>query len=154
MTTIIANNKVSEFVSSIANENLPCWEKFSGSRKKAKEILTQLDFPTTRNEYWKYSRVTKIARETYHFKNLSEEKIDLDEVRIPNLETYEIVFINGFISLVNSNLPSSDELEIIAFSDSKSHDYDSCFSKNLDSITNIFSALNTAYFTDGVLIKA
>jgi len=154
MTTIIANNKVSEFVSSIANENLPCWEKFSESRKKAKEILTQLDFPTTRNEYWKYSRVTKIARETYHFKNLSEEKIDLDEVRIPNLETYEIVFINGFISLVNSNLPSSDELEIVAFSDSKSHDYDSCFSKNLDSITNIFSALNTAYFTDGVLIKA
>ena len=154
MATTIANTNVSDFVSNIANENLPCWEKYSEARKTAKEILENLDFPTTRNEYWKYSRVTKIARNSYHFSHLPNQKVDLSSVRIPNLDTYEIVFINGFISLENSTLPNSQELEVITLRDSQSHDYDSCFSKNLDSITNVFSALNTAYFTDGVLIKA
>ena len=154
MTTIIENNKVAEFVANIANENLPCWEKFSDSRKTAKEILKTLEFPTTKNEYWKYTRVSKIANNTYHFNKLSDLKIELDEVRIPNLDTYEIVFINGFISMENSNFPNPENLEIIPLRDSKTDEYDTCFSKKLDSITNIFSALNTAYFTDGVLIKA
>lgn len=154
MTTIIANTKVADFVSNIADENLACWEKFPDARNRAKEILSELDFPTTKNEYWKYTRVTKISRPSYKFSNITGLKVDLSEVRIPNLDTYEIVFINGFISLENSSLPSSSEIELIPLRDSKTDDYNSCFSKNLDSITNIFSALNTAYFTDGILIKA
>ena len=151
---VLTKNKVTELVSNIAKENLPCWEKFVDARRSAEEILKDLDFPTTKNEYWKYTRTAKITRTSYKFNNKTELKINLDKVRIENLDTYEIVFINGFISLVNSNLPSIKELEIISLRDSKSDEYDSCFSKNLDTITNVFSALNTAYFTDGVLIKA
>lgn len=151
---VLNKNKVEEFVGNIANENLPCWEKFSEARKTAKETLSKLDFPTSKNEYWKYTRVNKITRPSYHFSHLEGIKVDLSDVRIPNLDTYEIVFINGFISMENSTLPNEDNLAIIPLRDSKSDEYDSCFSKNLDTITNVFSALNTAYFTDGVLIKA
>ena len=151
---VLKKNKVEEFVSNIANENLLSWDKFGGARNLAKKVLEELDFPTTRNEYWKYSRTSKITKHNYSFYNKSELKVDLNKVRIDNLDTYEIVFINGFISLENSNLPTLNELEIVTLRDSESKAYDNCFAKNLDTVTNVFSALNTAYFTDGVLIKA
>jgi len=154
MNNTLKINKVAEFVSNIENEKLPCWVKFSEVRKAAKSILETLDFPTTRDEYWKYTRTTKITNKTYHFSNKSDEKINLDKVRIEGLETYELVFINGFFSLKNSKLPFGDSIEIIFLKEYHQHKHDSCFLKNIDSVSNIFSALNTAYFTDGVLIKA
>ena len=84
MATITANTKVTDFVSNIANENLPCWEKFSEERRRAKEILNSLDFPTTKNEYWKYTRLGKIVNNTYTLGQ--PDKIDITNFLIPNLE--------------------------------------------------------------------
>ena len=154
MSATLTTNKVKEFVSHIANNELDVWHEVKSIRKSGLEALDNLDFPTTKNEYWKYSRTNRISKHAYHFNKLSEIKSDLSEVRIDGLDTYEIVMVNGFFNKELSTLPSNDLLEIKCFKDCSTGELIEYFSKNLDTISNIFSALNTAYFTDGIKIEA
>ncbi|MDB4088900.1 Fe-S cluster assembly protein SufD [Flavobacteriales bacterium] len=154
MTTVLVKNKVEEFATKIAANNLPVWKEVAQIRESGIEALKQLEFPTTRNEYWKYSRVSKITKHTYKFNTDSVNDLDLSSARIENLDTYEIVMINGFLNTELSTFPSTDVLEIKTFEDCTTEELISYFSQNLDAITNPFSALNTAYFTDGMLIVA
>jgi len=64
MTTVLVKNKVEEFATKIAANNLPVWKEVAQIRESGIEALKQLEFPTTRNEYWKYSRVSKITKHT------------------------------------------------------------------------------------------
>ncbi len=154
MSSTLTQNKVEEFVSHIAENKLAVWNELPSIRKSGLEALEELDFPTTKNEYWKYSRTNRISKHAYKFNPLTDVNIDLDSVRIKGLDTYEVVIVNGFLNKELSNLPSKDCIELKSFEDCSTEELRSYFSQNLDTISNIFSALNTAYFTDGILIHA
>ena len=154
MSSTLTTNKVEEFVSHIAENNLAVWNELKSIRQSGLEALKSLEFPTTRDEYWKYSRTTKITKNYYHFSQLDSIKGDLSKVKIEGLDTYEIVMVNGFFNAELSSLPKNDIIEIKSFEECTTEELTSYFSQNLDTITNFFSALNTAYFSEGIMIVA
>lgn len=154
MSSTLTTNKVEEFISNIAENKLAVWNELKTIRKSGIDALQGLEFPTTKNEYWKYSRTTKITKNHYNFNQLDSISSDLAEVRISGLDTYEIVMVNGFFNAELSTLPKNDVLEVKSFEECTTAELTSYFSQNLDTITNFFSALNTAYFSEGIMIVA
>jgi len=154
MSSTLTTNKVEEFVSHIAENNLAVWNELKSIRQSGLKAIKSLKFPTTRDEYWKYSRTTKITKNHYHFSQLDSIKGDLSKVKIEGLDTYEIVMVNGFFNAELSSLPKNDIIEIKSFEECTTEELTSYFSQNLDTITNFFSALNTAYFSEGIMIVA
>ena len=154
MSSTLTTNKVEEFVSHIAENNLAVWNELKSIRQSGLKAIKSLKFPTTRDEYWKYSRTTKITKNHYHFSQLDSIKGDLSKVKIEGLDTYEIVMVNGFFNAELSSLPKNDIIEIKSFEECTTEELTSYFSQNLDTTTNFFSALNTAYFSEGIMIVA
>ena len=154
MSSTLTTNKVEEFVSHIAENNLAVWNELPNIRKSGVEALKNLSFPNTKDEYWKYSRTTKITKNQYKFDQIDSANINLDEVRVAGLDTYEIVMVNGFLNTELSNLPKNDSITIKSFEECTTEELTTCFSQNLDTITNFFSALNTAYFSEGIMVIA
>jgi Fe-S cluster assembly protein SufD len=69
------------------------------------EALEQFDFPTTRDEDWKYTRVARITNETW-VKCDAVEACDIQPFLIPGLDAYTIVFVNGRYNAAQSTLPA------------------------------------------------
>jgi len=65
----------------------------------------ELDFPTTRDEDWKYTRVARITNETW-VKSDAVEACDIQPFLIPGLDAYTLVFVNGRYNAVQSTLPA------------------------------------------------
>lgn len=73
--------------------------------------IEQLDFPTTRDEEWKYTRVARIANETW-MKNDTVESCDIQPFLIPGLDAYTIVFVNGRYNAAQSTLPAEQGIHV------------------------------------------
>jgi Fe-S cluster assembly protein SufD len=100
-------------------------------RKEAKKALEELDIPTSRNEDWKYTKVTKILNEEY--KNIKGKTTDLSLYA-----AYEKLIVIDSCAQTLKQVQSDQSTKLPYFSHSKS----------------IFTALNGAYFTDGVSIDS
>jgi Fe-S cluster assembly protein SufD len=72
---------------------------------KASAALEQFDFPTTRDEDWKYTRVARITNETW-VKSDAVESCDVQPFLIPGLDAYTVVFVNGRYNAAQSSLPA------------------------------------------------
>lgn len=62
---------------------------------QAKQVLNESDFPTTKVEYWKYTRTARIANESWQIKK-NDSQIDITPYLIPGLDANLAVFVNGF----------------------------------------------------------
>lgn len=118
-------------------------------RQKASELLQNLDYPTTRDEAWKYTRVAKIKNATFESKAIQLESIK--EFLIPGLEGSVVVFINGFYQAAFSEIVAESGVSIAPLSTNPS------WSANyINSILPVegefFNAMNTFSATDGVAI--
>lgn len=138
---VIQDSKIAKFQDGLKLSTLNFREN---ALNNAKNILASNDFPTTRNERWKYTRVAKIAN-----KSFSQNAGSVGQLALPVENAYTFVFVNGNFqaNLSTSNLP--DGIEIAPLS-SVSTDLLGSVDKNKD---NVFSALNTLYATDGVFIR-
>ena len=72
---------------------------------KAAAAIERFDFPTTRDEDWKYTRVARITNETW-VKSDVVESCDVQPFLIPGLESYTVVFVNGRYNAAQSTLPA------------------------------------------------
>ena len=113
-------------------------------KSRAFSILDTIQFPTTRTEAWKYTRLGKISNKK--FKVQKGKVADISKFEISK-EATTIVFINGFIdsSLSSNEIPSGIEFKSIANSTID-------FGKNVKLENEIFHSLNTAFATDGIYI--
>ena len=67
-----------------------------------------VDFPTRRNEDWKYTNVTELLQPQYHHpKPVDMTPADISPFIFEGLDTYLLVFVNG---KYNKTLSSKDEL--------------------------------------------
>jgi Fe-S cluster assembly protein SufD len=114
-------------------------------RAKALELLESNRFPTSHDEYWKYTRVNRIS--TKEFKIQHGELTSIESFKIKGLDSNAFVFVNGFFSEKLSTF--SDECKSLV----------SVYSL-LGGITSeytiengIFDQLNTAFATDGLHIS-
>ena len=137
----IALNKVQEFT-----KNLNLESNYSNVRTSAANALENMDFPTTRVEDWKYTRVAKLSKMSLETNNVSIN--DVSEFVVPHLDTNLLVFVNGYFQ-ENVSSYNSDECTIGLTSQTDVEELGS----QLDANQNVFTALNTAYFTDGFVVK-
>ena len=127
---------------------------FEGLRNNAKNELAELDFPTSKTEYWKYTRLGKIVNNTYTLGQ--PDKIDITNFLIPNLEAHVLVVINGYYSPELSNFTEIDSVTLTSLSAAKKRDFEG-LKKHFNQFTQdkkeIFLALNNAFHTDGIYLE-
>jgi Fe-S cluster assembly protein SufD len=125
-------------------------------RFEAKAALGKLEFPTSKTEYWKYTRIGKIINNTYYFyETKTDKKISITDYLIPELDTNLVVLIDGYYHQELSNIKVQKGVRIESLK--SAIDNSNAFIKNhLGKIAKakneIFVALNTLSFTDGVFI--
>ncbi len=125
-------------------------------RKEALRELASLNFPTFRNEEWKYTDVSPIVNNNFvPAVNTTPAKVDkktIDQLLFKNFDYHLLVFINGIFS---EELSDIKELPRGVFIGSLKRLYkerpqlvDQHLNK-VSRIENAFNALNTAYAVDG-----
>ncbi len=114
-------------------------EGLSGESIAAQIALQNLDFPSTRDEYWKYTRLTKIQNGEFSIEEANSD------VSVPSIDENSLVIncVNGFFGDLIGDLPKGIEIKPIEEVRGSMVEYQHEF----------FAALNTAYFTSGVKIK-
>jgi Fe-S cluster assembly protein SufD len=148
--SLTANDTKSKLLSSFENlsfENI----FFKEARTEAKGFLSLLDFPTSRDEYWKYTRLAKLIGKLYKIQKNTE--FSLPQPILTNTQNLSVSFVNGFYHSQNSN---TQNFSLSSFSELKSNELkiaEEHLSKHASCNGHIFTAINTAYFTDGVFIN-
>ena len=117
-------------------------------------IHNGLEFPTTRDEYWKYTRTASIINTS--FKQNDSAVNTLEQYLIDGLDAHLIVFVNGVYSsgLSSTNLPEG--VKVVALSEASLEDKNlMCehLGKYINSEDQAFSTFNTSYFKDVAYLK-
>ncbi len=126
----------------------------TNARKKGIAHFAKVGLPTPRDEHWKYTNVAPIKKKEFSLTNTKEHDVkaaDLDVFRFKNLETIELVFINGlFCSALSSTV--SDERGIVLNNLSswlaEGHQQD----LTVDAGDYVFASLNNAFMSDGAVL--
>ena len=127
---------------------------FEGLRKIAQNELNELDFPTSKTEYWKYTRVGKIVNNSYTLGQL--EKIDVSDFLIPNLKAHILVVVNGYFSPELSNFTEVEGITLTSLSAAKKQSFEGVkkqFNQFTQDKKEIFLAFNNAFHTDGIYLE-
>ena len=111
----------------------------------AKNTLLHLDFPTTKIEFWKYTRLAKLAQLRLNQNNIIEEK----QVIAPLSDNGIVRITNGYITSFSKEIAG---LTITPFSKCSEQQL-SLIGKKADLKQNIFLALNTLYSQEGLFIE-
>lgn len=121
----------------------------SSPGKIAFEKLRTQDFPTTRQEQWKYTRTSRIQNEKW---KISPENniIDLSGFRIPGIKTKELVFINGFLRKDLSGVFLKEEIEVIDVAENLEM-ASALFPSEIPD--DIFNSVNAAFCTSALIIN-
>ncbi len=135
-------SKIQAFASKFKETNLAFTPT---SIADAKNTLLHLDFPTTKTEFWKYTRLAKLAQ-----LRLNQEKIRENEQVVAPLTDNGIVRItNGYITSFSKEIAG---LTITPFSKCSEQQL-SLIGEKADLKQNIFLALNTLYSQEGLFIE-
>lgn len=139
---LVKENKVLEFVSDFERP-----EGISKVRQQAFDALNGMDFPTTRVEEWKYTRVAKYTKKKY---KQVQTSTSVDEYTIEGLNAHQLVFVNGFFDEKASTILEDDTVVV-----QKIEELDEGYYVNLLDNTeeNVFSLINKAYQTGGVYVR-
>jgi Fe-S cluster assembly protein SufD len=127
-------------------------------RREALHQFDRLGFPTIRHEEWKYSNVNNLIREVFDLdaqSSLADD--DLKSLAIPNLEGNILYFVNGRYQPELSRIVSpTDQVQITSFAEALKTDSEfisAHFARYADYQDNAFTALNTAFASDGVVVR-
>ena len=135
-------SKIQAFASKFKETNLA----FSPtSIADAKNTLLHLDFPTTKTEFWKYTRLAKLAQLRLHQEKISEN----EQVLAPLTDNGILRITNGYITSFSKEIAG---LTITPFSKCSEQQL-SLIGKKADLTQNIFLALNTLYSQEGLFIE-
>lgn len=135
----------------IQSEGIASFVMPENLRKQANLVLATTDFPTTRTEAWKYTRVAKIKNTSFKTLDIRLKTLDLKPFLISNLEGSVLVFVNGFYASDLSKIEEESGLEITNIANRTK--FADVLLGNLVPLENeVFNALNTVYSNDGVCI--
>lgn len=122
-------------------------------RNEAKQELESLDFPTTKNEYWKYTRVGKIINKTYTTQKV--ENINITPFLIPGLDANILVLINGFYSPSLSKIENQDGVKVLTLTEAQNLEgFQKHFGSYSKEKNEVFLSINNAFHTDGFYFEA
>ncbi len=147
--------KVSEFTGT---------DKVSQGKKIALEAIERNNFPTLRDEEWKFTELKSVLSNKFELQSKEESlnvDLDLNEFdyylnKNKELNSHILVFINGHFSDKHSSikkLGKETESKISIKSLSNTETSNSVFDKFENDSVSIFSDLNSAFATDGYVIE-
>lgn len=125
-------------------------------REEAYRAIHSLNFPTLKDERWKYTRVAGILKKDFEHKpgNAPES---LKQFEIADYDADVLVFVNGIFNSELSKIEKQSGIHVLTLAQGKVEHYD-VIDRWLGTIanhhTNIFTAMNTAFHKTGVLIYA
>tara|TARA_B100000508_G_scaffold137355_1_gene131594 strand:+ start:114844 stop:116103 length:1260 start_codon:yes stop_codon:yes gene_type:complete len=140
---VVTENKVLSFV-----EGFKKPETLTSTRKEAIQALNAMDFPTTRVEDWKYTRVGRITKKNFVQRETALKSIE--NLTIDGLDAHELVFVNGYFNEALSSIKEDQSVSIDRI-DNISEEYYAGLVE--DTEENVFSLINKAYQTGGVFIN-
>lgn len=123
-------------------------------REQAAEAISQLEFPTRKWESWKYTDVTPLVSQPYQWAPAASLE-SVEEYLIPELEADLLVFVNGAYAPSLSQLGKNEGVVAIHPLNQLPTEKVTLFEQHFGSLLDhdtIFSALNTAYAKEGVLV--
>ncbi len=132
--TVVATEKMEKFLSNLVVSS-------TLSQKEAAEKFRDMDFPTTRNEYWKYTRIGKITNK--QFTNRFDQKKDIA------IEDY---IVSGQYIVIENGLVREDlsqyglDFKIVFKTETQDSE-----KYGLDN-SHVFTALNNAFYTQAISI--
>ncbi len=148
-------SKFMEFEHSLNGEKLATIHKI---RQDAISKFTTLGFPTTKQEEWRFTNTQPISKIEF-YPVFRKEKVTTRRTDFINHllnNAIQVVFINGFYSENLSNIGDlSDGIIIGSLAEiSKKHPelIEPKIAKLVSGNENAFSALNTAFITDGIFV--
>ncbi|MES2627717.1 MAG: Fe-S cluster assembly protein SufD [Bacteroidota bacterium] len=116
--------------------------------------IRDLHFPASKDEYWKYTRPTKIVNSTFVLAE-TDQHIDINPYKIPGLDAWRIILVNGVFRKDLSELEGIPAgLEIIGLEDAANSPVAAAHLGKIARHDQIFTAINTAYATGGVILIA
>ncbi len=128
-------------------------------RQSAIDIFGQNGFPTTRLEAWKYTDIRALLKRNFTAVDPSKNNIDedrLNEIRFPDLDCQELVFINGHYSSAHSQNPElaqNASICSLAGADAKTQNLaEPYITKYARADKHGFAALNAAFAVDGAFV--
>lgn len=126
-------------------------------RNRAAECLRQLGFPQRRHEAWRYTSVDRLLKQDFLPATAGEfPDIDIDSLRLPQLDAYRAVLVNGrFVPALSSldGLPAG--VTVGSLREQITHNPilpARWLGKAAGEPAHAFSALNTATMEDGLFI--
>ncbi len=128
-------------------------------RKEAMDRLSELEFPTNRNEEWKYTDVSPILKHNFiPAVNTTIPEFTKEEIKkflFHNFDYHLLVFVNGFFSSelsIISQLPKGVVVGSLKKISKEDPELISRYVNKISKIENAFNALNTAYILDGLVV--
>lgn len=128
-------------------------------RKQALDKLNEINFPTTRNEEWKYTDVTPLIKQNFtpavNTTLPVVNKKDITKYLFKDFEYHLIVFVNGIFSEKLSEIGSLPKNVVVGSLNNIYKINSELIGKYFNSIVkdeNAFNALNTAYAYDGFVV--
>jgi Fe-S cluster assembly protein SufD len=143
-----------------AQGGVPSW--LQALRKGGISHFAELGFPTTGQEEWRFTNVSRIARMPFRLASGPVPKLkekDLAEVQFANLAGKKIVFLDGKFSreLSSKDLAPAQGVKVYSLEEAARAAFP-LLSQNLARYAryeeNPFVALNTAFLTDGAVVLA
>lgn len=129
-------------------------------RSQGLEKMRELPFPTRKTEDWKHTDLQPALAKNYvHFLDREDSNKDIDQIftcEIHNFETEQLSLLNGWYQGDKEQLKKYKN-GVVAGSLSKAMEQypelvDKHLGKYADLDKNIFHALNTSFFQDGIFI--
>ena len=135
----------------------PAW--LDTLRQKGFDNFSRLGFPTARrgNEAWKYTNVAPIARAEFSLPNESAApQVEELQSAAPWVDDWNtLVFVNGRFNSELSRVHETDSVTVSSLARALAGN-DPVVHENIDSLASVeddgFTALNTAFLSDGALV--
>jgi Fe-S cluster assembly protein SufD len=127
-------------------------------RKDAASVLEKINFPTLKDEDWKYTNVKPILDHQFKIPAKSEIPLEFDTNKYMFLgfDSHKMVFINGRFSEELSsigNLPKGVIVDSLNNVSQNNPDILKKYFMNGEGIDNAFNALNNAFAVDGLVVS-
>ena len=131
----------------------PAW--LSELRHASLARFSELGFPTTRHEDWRFTNVKPLSELPFQL-DMDGAVEGLNGALFTGLEGAQLVFVNGKFSEELSavgELPEGVVVGSVAVALANGSDLQDCLSRQVRSGAGSFAALNTAFFADGALVR-
>lgn len=126
-------------------------------RKNALEAFQKLGLPSNKSEEYRFTPITRALEKNFNFEieNSASALTSIDQFLIPGVDANLIVFINGeYVTRFSKVISPEKEVKFSSLSTAiQTGEATEYFEKHLKTSADVFTAINSAFWKDGVFIK-